>query len=64
MLLADEPTGSLDSANASAIFGLLRELCDDGRLVLVASHDPACRQFATRTVDMLDGRVVSDEPTC
>lgn len=64
VLLADEPTGSLDSANASAIFGLLRELCDDSRLVLVASHDPACRQFATRTVDMLDGRVVSDEPTC
>lgn len=64
ILLADEPTGSLDSTNAAAIFGLLRELCDDGRLVVVASHDPACREFATRTIDMLDGRIVADEPTC
>src|SRR6476660_7013630 len=48
ILLADEPTGSLDSTNTEAIFSLLRGLSDEGHLVIVASHDPLCRQFATR----------------
>lgn len=64
VLLADEPTGSLDSANSDAIFGLLRGLCDEGRLVVVASHDPACLRYATRVVDMVDGRIVRDESLC
>jgi putative ABC transport system ATP-binding protein len=64
ILLADEPTGSLDSANGDAIFRLLRGLCDEGRLVIVASHDPACRRYATRVIDMRDGRIIGDEPTC
>ncbi|WP_319804712.1 ABC transporter ATP-binding protein [Nocardioides malaquae] len=60
ILLADEPTGALDSANSEAIFELLRGLCDEGRLVVVASHDPACRRHATRVISMLDGRIATD----
>lgn len=60
ILLADEPTGALDSANSEAIFQLLRELCDEGRLVVVASHDPACRRHATRVISMQDGRIATD----
>lgn len=60
ILLADEPTGSLDSANSEAIFRLLRGLCEEGRLVVVASHDPACRRHATRVISMLDGHIATD----
>lgn len=60
ILLADEPTGSLDSTNSEAIFKLLRDLCDEGRLVVVASHDPACARHATRVISMLDGQIESD----
>lgn len=63
ILLADEPTGALDSTNSEAIFGLLRELCDEGRLVIVASHDPACARHATRVISMLDGRIADDVTT-
>jgi len=58
ILLADEPTGSLDSRNARAIFALLASLAGQGSLVVVASHDPVCREHATRSLELLDGRVV------
>lgn len=64
ILLADEPTGSLDSANAEAIFSLLRGLSDEGHLVIVASHDPLCRRFATRVIDLVDGRVKQEAAIC
>lgn len=57
ILLADEPTGALDSTNAKAIFSLLRDLACDGTLVIVASHDPRCTDFATRLIEMEDGRI-------
>jgi putative ABC transport system ATP-binding protein len=60
ILLADEPTGSLDSRNAGAIFALLGALARHGTLVIVASHDPACKQFATRAVEMQDGKILAD----
>jgi len=59
ILLADEPTGSLDSRNAAAIFDLLSDLARDGTLVIVASHDPACHERADRSLEMLDGQVVN-----
>lgn len=62
ILLADEPTGALDTANAAAVFQLLRRIADDGALVIVASHDPACQTYATRLIGMTDGRIVTDEP--
>lgn len=64
ILLADEPTGALDSKNAASIFGLLRDLCEEGALVIVASHDPMCREYATRLVEMLDGRVLGSAVLC
>jgi ABC-type lipoprotein export system ATPase subunit len=60
ILLADEPTGALDSTNSEAIFQLLRGLCDEGRLVVVASHNPACARHATRVISMLDGHIADD----
>lgn len=64
ILLADEPTGALDTHNAAAIFTLLRDLADAGALVVVASHDPMCRDHATRLVEMRDGRIVAEPVAC
>lgn len=61
ILLADEPTGSLDAANSVAIFALLRMLAESGVCVVVASHDPDVLSVATRSVEVRDGAVVSDE---
>jgi ABC-type lipoprotein export system ATPase subunit len=55
VILADEPTGSLDSRSSAEVFALLRELADGGVAVLVASHDPECARFADQTYDMRDG---------
>lgn len=55
VILADEPTGSLDSATSLEVFGLLRELCDQGVLVVLCSHDPRSRAFADRHFEMVDG---------
>lgn len=57
ILLADEPTGSLDSTNSRALFELLAELAAAGRAVLVASHDPNCLTHATRSIEMVDGNL-------
>jgi ABC-type lipoprotein export system ATPase subunit len=59
ILLADEPTGSLDSRNAMGIFEMFRNLSKEGTLVIVASHDPTCRAMASRSVEMLDGKIDS-----
>jgi ABC-type lipoprotein export system ATPase subunit len=62
VLLADEPTGALDSVNSLAIFGLLRELSDGGITVIVCSHDPRCRPFADALYEMIDGRLLARDP--
>lgn len=59
LLLADEPTGSLDSANSGALFELLRTLCDDGITLLLASHEPSARAYADVIIEMVDGRLHS-----
>ena len=61
LLLADEPTGNLDSRNAASLVALLRGLASDGRTVVMATHDAAARAHASRAVTLVDGRVVSDE---
>ncbi len=61
LLLADEPTGALDSASGEDVKELLRELHQDGQTILLVTHDLAlARDCATRTVRMRDGRVESD----
>jgi len=58
VLLADEPTGNLDSKNAEAVMELLRELHREGATIVMVTHDPRYAQYAERTVHLLDGRIV------
>jgi polar amino acid transport system ATP-binding protein len=62
ILLADEPTGNLDSKNSEAVMDLLRDLHREGATVCMVTHDPRYSQFADRTVHLFDGQVV-DETT-
>ena len=63
IVLADEPTGNLDSANGAAILDLLEELHDDGATIVVITHDRGLAERMPRRVEMLDGRVVEDTAT-
>ncbi len=58
LLVADEPTGNLDSATAAAVFELFRRLCDTGRTVVIVTHDVDLAVQARRIVHMADGRIV------
>jgi putative ABC transport system ATP-binding protein len=60
ILIADEPTGNLDSATGARIFALLGELSRQGKLVIFVTHDPELAENAARVVTLQDGRVVSD----
>ncbi len=59
ILLADEPTGSLDSAASRALFALFRSLIQDGVTVVVATHDMSSLEFADQVFEMSDGRLAS-----
>ena len=61
VLLADEPTGNLDSRNAAAILDLFAALAEDGQTVVMATHDPGIGRVATRTVAIADGRIAPEE---
>ncbi len=61
LLLADEPTGNLDSVTAEAVLGLFSDLNHDGQTIVVVSHEPDIRALVGREVTLVDGRVVSDE---
>ncbi|WP_218024678.1 ABC transporter ATP-binding protein [Glutamicibacter uratoxydans] len=58
ILLADEPTGSLDSRSAQTVYEILSEIAASGVLVIVASHDPECRKYATRVLEVRDGSLL------
>src|SRR3989440_2250828 len=58
ILLADEPTGNLDSKNGQAVMKLLSELHHAGATLIMGTHDPAYARPATRTRSLLDGRIV------
>ncbi|MYA16266.1 MAG: ABC transporter ATP-binding protein [Gammaproteobacteria bacterium] len=60
ILLADEPTGNLDSANGQAVMDLLAELHAGGSTVCMVTHDPRYASMAARTVHLLDGRIVDE----
>jgi putative ABC transport system ATP-binding protein len=61
ILLADEPTGNLDSATGYAVMQMLSELHQSGRTILVVTHDPRMMRFATHVLYILDGRLVTRE---
>ena len=61
VVLADEPTGNLDSVTGAEIIALLAGLADDGTAVVVVTHDQAVAAAMDRRVLMRDGRIISDE---
>ena len=61
ILLADEPTGNLDSKNGNAVMGLLKELHAEGATICMVTHDPRYAHVADRTIHMFDGQVVSED---
>jgi putative ABC transport system ATP-binding protein len=63
ILLADEPTGNLDSKNGQTVMKLLSELHQSGSTLIMVTHDPAYARLATRTVSLFDGRIVEESGT-
>jgi putative ABC transport system ATP-binding protein len=60
ILLADEPTGNLDSANGEAVMDLLRDLHRQGATICIVTHDPRYASYADRTIHLFDGRIVEE----
>ena len=61
ILLADEPTGNLDSTNGQAVMDILRDLHQAGATICMVTHDPRYARQADRTVHLFDGRIVEEE---
>jgi putative ABC transport system ATP-binding protein len=61
ILLADEPTGNLDSSNGEAVMDLMKELHAAGSTICMVTHDPRYARHAERTVQLFDGRVVEEK---
>ena len=60
ILLADEPTGNLDSTNGEAVMDLLRELHRGGATICMVTHDPRYATYADRSIHLFDGKLVTD----
>lgn len=60
ILLADEPTGNLDSQNGEAVMELLRQLHGEGATICMVTHDPRYTRYADRTIHLFDGRIVEE----
>ncbi len=63
ILIADEPTGNLDSASSKVVMELLADIHRQNNTVLLVTHNPELTRYATRVIYMYDGRVVGDEKT-
>jgi len=61
ILLADEPTGNLDSRNGEAVMELLRGLHGDGATICIVTHDPRYALHAERTIQMFDGKIIDEQ---
>ena len=59
-VLADEPTGALDSKNGAAVFAIFKSLADEGRTVIVVTHDESLARTASRAIHIVDGRIVGE----
>ena len=60
LILADEPTGNLDSAHGQEVMEMLRSLNDEGTTIVMVTHSPAHADYARRTVNLFDGHVATD----
>ncbi len=60
LLLADEPTGNLDSTNGEAVMDLMRDLHSEGATIVMVTHDPRYAHYAERSIHLFDGRVVEE----
>jgi putative ABC transport system ATP-binding protein len=63
VILADEPTGNLDSASADEVLSILRRLNDEGATIVMVTHSSEVAEHASRIIRFADGLVVADEPT-
>jgi putative ABC transport system ATP-binding protein len=63
LLLADEPTGNLDSRTSASILELFRSLVQEGQTVVMVTHEQSARLLASRTITLADGRIVDNEAT-
>jgi putative ABC transport system ATP-binding protein len=61
ILLADEPTGNLDSTNGEAVMELLTDLHKNGATICMVTHDPRYAEYADRTINLFDGRIVEEK---
>ncbi len=61
VVLADEPTGNLDSSTSDAIMDLLQELNNDGQTIVMVTHEPDIAEFAQRQIVMMDGKIIQEE---
>ncbi|MEW6989119.1 ABC transporter ATP-binding protein [Colwelliaceae bacterium 6441] len=61
IILADEPTGNLDSKNAAAVLQLFEQLHQDGATICMVTHDPASAKRASRCLEMFDGQLIKDD---
>lgn len=62
ILLADEPTGNLDSRSTNEIMGIFQKLNDDGATIIMVTHEPDVAQYTKRIVTFKDGEIISDNP--
>lgn len=60
LILADEPTGALDSKTSKEVLGFLKELNEEGKTVIIITHDPSIAVSAKRVIQLMDGKVIFD----
>jgi putative ABC transport system ATP-binding protein len=63
IILADEPTGNLDSKTSEEIIGLFKQLHDEGQTIVIVTHEEDIAGHAHRIVRLRDGKIISDHPT-
>jgi ABC-type lipoprotein export system ATPase subunit/ABC-type antimicrobial peptide transport system permease subunit len=61
IIIADEPTGALDTNTSIEVINLLKDIADSGKLVIVVTHDYEVKSYATRVIELKDGEIIQDE---